>query len=223
MVALSPNDVDYFYIRRDDVVRLSSYLQDGKELFDIKANVPYKSPITGDYYLRVTPKRHVKIDKPDCLMFAEGLCLNDPTYKKPASQFRVRDTDDKRLFGVSDDQNVSLSKLVAKNIDNKYHIKQYADPEEGEAFAIVRQGLSDYEELAPYHIAFVILKDGRDCVTIEVDAGDPDRRRPIFDIYSITPRTGHASHISFHDKFKEDYSLDRIKPITIVLQYKKAK
>ena len=110
-----------------------------------------------------------------------------------------------------------MSKQYA--IKYEQHTDTQADPEEGEAYAIVRQNVENKK--APYLIAYVILKDEKDTLTIETDAAQPKNKIPIFDMYRISFLAK-----TFHERYESDYLVNKksnsieIEPKTIVLQKK---
>jgi hypothetical protein len=124
----------------------------------------------------------------DCLILAESLSADIPKYQSTKCHFREKNT--KLIFGYTDSQNIRIAKTPAA-IQNKR-----ANPDVGDAYAIVRTEI--IENNAPYHIAYVLFKDGNTNITMEADAGDPDLKFPIFDMYDNNEKT-------FHGQFSELY------------------
>lgn len=126
----------------------------------------------------------------DCLGFAEYLSRG--TYEKSPA-FRAKGdkqlkNDNDRLFGHSENQNLSISeeaRITGKKRKSEFSQGDDANPAIGEAYSIVRGEVEDGK--CPYHIAYVVANDGGDNVTCEADAGQRRRRRPIFDMYA-TPQ-----------------------------------
>jgi hypothetical protein len=201
---------EHFYIRTDLEGKLEPFAD---WLLDINKKTVYFNG--DDTYYKVTSKRAVRIEDPDCLLFAEGLCIKNPKYNDEDSQLFVKHSKGfrkTRLFGVGYKENIKLSNtFYSENIDG---VNENANPVQGDAYAIVRQGDSTKKKMTPYHIAYVILTDGDDRITIELDAGNVLQTRPIFDIYSIS---SNGRYESFHSRFKDDYSIRGIEPITVVL------
>ncbi len=150
---------------------------------DVKGFVPYKyrHPFTSE--------------DNDCLRFAEALAKGVVRYTDQACVYTVKDTH--RKFGVTDRKNMELAR--------KYRKDATADPQVGQAYAIVRTDLlkalkSSTDDLPPYHIAHVIGEDNEWRVTLEADAGNPDLDRPAFGIYSTTMPSK-----SFHETYNSMY------------------
>jgi hypothetical protein len=212
-------EVEHFYIRVGYESKLTEFRNwlldvDMEQLYGLRSSSDYPSSFTKYNYYKVTSA--VEVGNPDCLMYAEGLCVKKPRYRGKTSQMKVAHVNVEkgktRLFGLNYKTNIKLSQLSQEQYRD--HTNERADPVTGNAFAIVRQDESEDEELTPYHIAYVILEDGEDRITSEVDAGNIDQTRPIFDIYTIDD----AHHESFHSRFEEDYTIGNTAPITIVLE-----
>lgn len=144
----------------------------------------------------------------DCLKFAEAITSGVKDYDKLKCVLREKGSRFK--FGFKDETNVTIAKGLSPAKTKKTLpriLNEQANPEVGESYAIVRaRPLSSEIEEVPYHIAFVLAKDGDTNITIEADAGDSDLDKPVFDMYS--PRD------TFHDRYK-----DSIDPAsTIVLE-----
>ena len=118
----------------------------------------------------------------DCLILAESLSADIPGYQSTKCHFREKNTN--LIFGFTDAQNIRISNTPSA-IQN-----ELANPDVGEAYAIVRRKIVEGE--APYHIAYVLFKDGNTNITLEADAGDPDLKYPVFDIYDDNRKTFHA-------------------------------
>ena len=146
----------------------------------------------------------------DCLQFGETLATNKSShYKGKKSMFFVKGVG--KDFGVSDKKNIQLSYEYFSNIGDN------VDPKEGEAYALVRVKIE--EDKVPYHVAFVLFRDGDSSVTLEADAGNLSMKEPVFDIYSISGRNGKT----FFESFSEEYTTDDgngDEPIAIVLSPK---
>jgi hypothetical protein len=59
----------------------------------------------------------------------------------------------------------------------------------------------------PYHAAPVIATDGRTYVTAEADAGDLNRRNPVYDVYARGDRASYNLP-SFHGTHQDTYTSD---------------
>lgn len=137
-----------------------------------------------------TPEGHIvytprnPLSPNDCLQFSESLTKNEVGYS--GSKCILKEKYTKLAFGWSYDQNISIAASAAQNFK--------ANPEVGESYAIVRTDGKGGE--VPYHIAYVIAKDGTTNITIEADAGNPDLRYPVFDMYDTADpkKTFHARY-----------------------------
>lgn len=133
----------------------------------------------------------------DCLQFAEAMTSGIKNYAD--TKCVLREKGSRFDFGKSYASEINMSK---GNSPTKTHprfpeiLNENANPEVGESYAIVRGKTIQGE--VPYHIAFVLVKDGDTNITIEADAGNPDLKMPVFDMYS--PRD------TFHDRYKEMYA-----------------
>jgi hypothetical protein len=133
----------------------------------------------------------------DCLQFAEAMASGVKNYAD--TKCVLREKGSRFDFGKSYTSEINMSKGKSPT---KTHPRfpelrnEKANPEIGESYAIVRGKTIQGE--VPYHIAFVLAKDGDTDITIEADAGDRELERPIFDMYS--PRD------TFHDRYKEMYA-----------------
>lgn len=154
----------------------------------------------------------------DCLSFAENIARGTDVDSRRA-EFRAegdRPGGTDRLFGQSDSQNTDIAQGSAVR-------DEQADPDIGSAYAIVRSVLPAVGE-TPYHIATVVAKDDPDNVTLEADASDQGRLRPLFDMYTTLPtppRRGRRRTLSFHDTYEPSYKSKRGRttsaPSTVVL------
>ena len=131
------------------------------------------------------------LDPNDCLQFAESLTLGEIGYK--GTRCILKEKGSSLLFGYSDARNIDIALRRGEILNEK------ANPNIGESYAIVRHAV--IEGKAPYHIAYVMFKDGSTNITLEADAGDPTIQHPVFDMYSTnTPKQ------SFHARYIKDYS-----------------
>lgn len=126
----------------------------------------------------------------DCLQFVEGLVIGEPSYRGERSMLRPLGS--RIPFGQSDGRNMQVANMK-RVIQN-----EHANPNIGEAYAIVRTG-DLWDDVVPYHIAYVLAKDGNSNITIEADAGTK-LRKPVFDIYSVISDSGET----FHDRYKAE-------------------
>jgi hypothetical protein len=122
-------------------------------------------------------KKHEFIN--DCLIFAEGLSI-DGIHESESCLFVEKETGFE--FGNTDYENINIVKIP---ITNK---NQYANPKVGEAYAVVRDKIVNKKH--PYHIGYVLLKDGNYNITLEANANDKKLAMPIFDIYNTDPNSG---------------------------------
>lgn len=128
----------------------------------------------------------------DCLQFAENLAVHHPRYDPDEPIFTVGG----HLFGNSDRENMYIGR------HSSYNTQPYnADPQVGEAYALVRLRVVDGE--APYHIASVIAKDGYTNITIEADAGEVGSQVPAFDMYDTITGTSNST---FYKSYVDMYS-----------------
>lgn len=136
----------------------------------------------------------------DCLIFAESLAKGEP-HKEETCLFSVKNK--VNLFGDTDSDNILLA--------NKYAENYKANPQIGEAYAIVNTNKrkivdlkSNDEQTFPYHIAYVILKDGSYNITLEANAAVLSLKYPIFDMYSTIKKkkTFHGTYKNFLDSPK---------------------
>lgn len=144
--------------------------------------------------------------KNDCLMFAECVTTDDFTYREDDSFLKEKTTGE--TFGNSDKENIEIAKTVSKD----YYYDFYSvNPDIGESYAIISHDIKDKK--MPYHIAYVLAKDGISNITIEADSGDK-LKFPKFGIYDVkfhetlsTRRSVKTSHVmvnnTFHDTYKK--------------------
>lgn len=129
-----------------------------------------------------------KLSPNDCLQFAESLAENEPGRKEGSPcVFRERFTN--YIFGHSYAQNVRIATTPGAVLNEK------ANPEVGESYAIVHS-VNDRTKV-PYHIGYVLFKDGTSTITMEANRSDPDLEYPMFDMYDPSD--------SFHDRYKDIY------------------
>lgn len=135
----------------------------------------------------------------DCLKYAESLAADAPGRDENMCIFRERSTN--LIFGHSYKQNIRIANTPSAVLNER------ADPEPGESYAIVRAIHTD--EDVPYHIGYVLLKDGSTTVTMEANASDASLKYAMFDMYDTKdPKK------SFHRRFRSIYS----PAVTIVLK-----
>lgn len=148
----------------------------------------------------------------DCLLFAEKTSINDFSYDGKSSIFKVLNDKSSRRFGVSDKQNITITKY-AKQTTKKENpfLNILINPEINDAYAIVPDNIYRSEGMCPYHVATVIFKDGNTNITIEADAGKK-MSTPVFDMYSTTQQnmTFYAIHFKTYMQTYRDKS-DKLK------------
>ena len=144
--------------------------------------------------------------KNDCLMFAECMTTGNFTYREDDSFLKEKTTGE--TFGNSDKENIQIAKKVSKD----YYYDFYSvNPDIGESYAIISHDIKDKK--MPYHIAYVLAKDGISNITIEADSGDK-LKLPKFGIYDVkfpetlstrrSVKTSHKNIVNntFHDWYK---------------------
>ena len=144
--------------------------------------------------------------KNDCLMFAECVTTGDFTYRDDDSFLKEKTTGE--TFGNSDKENIQIAKKVSKD----YYYDFYSvNPDIGESYAIISHDIKDKK--MPYHIAYVLAKDGISNITIEADSSDK-LKLPKFCIYDVKfpetlstrrgVKTSHKNIVNntFHDWYK---------------------
>lgn len=148
--------------------------------FSGKPNYQEKSP-----YIFAHP-----LNPNDCLQFAESMASGVLGYNEEACIFKEKQSN--LEFGDSDKLNIEIAKNIA-NVRN-----ENANPNVGEAYAVVRKRVMKGK--APYHIGYVLFKDGDTNVTLEANAGDPDLEHPVFDMYSTSnpALSWHARYIDYY-------------------------
>ena len=110
-------------------------------------------------------------------------------------------------FGNTDNHNVRLAKIAEEVIPDK--VDENINVEKGDAIALIYMGSYNWkpsssgEKQVPYHVVPIIDADDTSFVTLEADAGDPDRKLPVFDIYSKQSDSGNT----FYDRYSGDYTL----------------
>lgn len=139
--------------------------------------------------------------KNDCLQFAEGLTLHDPNYRGKTCILRDKHT--QLVFGDSDRQNMKIAQLAQSDKNER------VNPNIGESYAFVLKNIKKVGE-APYHIAYVLFKDGNTNITLEANAGDKLATTPKFDMYDIRIRSGSTFHDQTKDAYKRGYNTDKI-------------
>jgi len=139
----------------------------------------------------------------DCLKFAEamkiGTSLNIPPsilnhLIKDESEPELCIKRSNTLFGESDEANLEIIKKFRRNKDE---INNHANPEPGEAYAIVRSSLKDKKK-SPFHIAFVIYRENGVNITLEAGADNESNAEraeyyPEFSLYD-TNGEGYTFH-----------------------------
>jgi hypothetical protein len=127
------------------------------------------------------------LDLNDCLQFAESLSVGKIGYS--GTKCILKEKGSSLAFGYTDSQNIAIA-TSRGNLLN-----ETANPNTGESYAIVRHAV--VEGKAPYHIAYVMFKDGSTNITLEADAGDADLTHPVFDMYSTTDvkKTFHRRYV----------------------------
>lgn len=152
----------------------------------------------------------------DCLLFAEGMSINKFPYTYEDCQFREKITH--RIFGDSDEENIDIAGEVRHFRECFERRNTSINPEIGECYVIM---LCDYipDGYIPYHVAYVIFKDGATNITIEANAGGRNKK-PLFDIYSTDPARGTTFHETYRDVFliQEKNPQRVIEPITTILE-----
>ena len=154
--------------------------------------------------------------KNDCLMFAECVTTGDFTYREDDSFLKEKTTGE--TFGNSDKENIQIAKTVSKD----YYYDFYSvNPDIGESYAIISHDIKDKK--MPYHIAYVLAKDGISNITIEADSGDK-LKLPKFGIYDVkfpetlsTRRGVKTSHVMINNTFHDSYKKYFKKSTTLVL------
>ena len=142
----------------------------------------------------------------DCLHFSEFLTMThalEPnqficpfpyTYETSVLKAKVPHIIilDKHIFGISDEENIKISKLKTLQKDNN------AIPEPGESYAIVRKELKDANM---YHIAFCLYSHNGVNITLEANADNGRLYLPTFNLYDRNP----DNQITFHKTYSSVY------------------
>jgi hypothetical protein len=154
----------------------------------------------------------LNINENDCLKFGECLTLLNNTTDLNRFNQMIQAPEGPAVlqakslknqqFGISDKKNISIiNKLSDDEINN------YAIPKEGDSYAIVMNKLK--EDVAPYHIAYVIYTHQNVNITLEASADSGSLFYPEFGFYDINPNGN-----TFHKKYSKYYT----EGITCVLQ-----
>ena len=141
------------------------------------------APKTLDYskYKKVKPFPQEKFEPED------GSPEYDPTYAG--------------LIGNSDPHNVRLSMIMKKHYSKMINQSLSADVDDAVMITYTKWHTKKSSGQVPYHVAPVIGRDDNYILTLEADAGDETRTRPVFDIYSLD----HKSKQTFWDVHNESY------------------
>lgn len=191
---------------------------DEKGINDMPGKIFIKKSIPVNYsYLEVCDDNSIKTPsgylcykyvsksfKNDCLQFAEGLTIDNPSYK--GKECILRESNTKMLFGDSDNGNM----LIAHLVDAKYNKKnERVNPKIGESYAFVLKNIQKVGE-APYHIAHVLFKDGTTNITLEANAGDTKAKTPNFDMYDTCINSGATFHDQTKYVYAQSYEINKI-------------
>ena len=163
-----------------------------------------------EYILSGSFQEDTCILKPDGLKYNDSKTFKEETFKieksSPTFQKEL-----KGYFGNSDPHNVRLAMLAKQQLSTT--INQSLKAEGGQAIAIVF--MDWYKKVrkgqTPYHVVPVIARDGDMILTLEADAGDVRRTRPVFDLYSLDPKSG----TTFWDAHKDNYGGDSAVAFTL--------
>jgi len=137
----------------------------------------------------------------DCLDFAESLANNKAGASSDECTFIEPITN--KLFGDNDNSNANIVRKLKEY--NMRSIDSYANPDVGEAYAFVLD--HDFNngfplpDIVPFHIAYVVFKDGNTNITLEANSG-AKLKNPMFDMYDT--RKGSAN--TFHKITKDIYT-----------------
>jgi len=223
-------------------------------LIEIKHNdIP---PPDGNYRAYTFFKRFGSRAENDCLLFAEGMSIHKFPYLNEECQFREKIT--RKDFGYSDEQNIEIAKEIeilrrlkrsencseisisqisehSENICEMRNFREYyggddnnVNPSVGECYVIM---LCDDipDGYIPYHVSYVLFKDGNTNITIEANAGGRNKK-PLFDIYqgiecpisAQSPETDDVKICTFHETYKDIFVIKKagrkIQPITTILE-----
>ena len=145
----------------------------------------------------------ISMNENDCLKFSECMTVVNQKNDKilfdkiiqapetaPFLQFK-KDDDKERKFGEKDELNVNYLEDISEKDNN-------AAPMSGESYAIVRKKF--VEDVADYHIAFVLCRHGNINITLEASADQANEYYPRFGFYDINPdgKTFHKSYSTFY-------------------------
>ncbi len=152
------------------------------------------------------------LNESDCLNFSEFLtCENKISdsildiqllpYHYNTSALKFKHVNGRNQFGVSDKQNVRITNIIDNAVTN-----DNANPEMGESYAIVKNELPE-ENQTPYHIAYVVYKNGSINITFEATANDNlseivKTYKPTFSFYSTEPKNRHTFHKFYERRYK---------------------
>jgi len=130
----------------------------------------------------------------DCLRMAEELTCGIKDYIDEEPILQEKTTG--KIFGNSHEENIKIAKKVKKIYTN-----ELANPEVGETYAIVRTREYEVGE-NPYHIAYVLFKDGTTNITLEANASGT-LEYPVFDMYGTEE---DDKLFTFHEREIATYS-----------------
>jgi len=207
--AVDTNDDECIYILKSEVenqLKTNTFIK--KHLKGVNRG---KHPKLKDYKKYTTNINLEKLGN-DCLMLTEALIKqNLSKLDTTKAQLRAQDDNTTRLFGHSDQTNVSIAtKIIAKR-NTKYFTSLSPDINQG--YSIIKREVSDEDEDCPYHAAAVIFKDGKSTVTLEADAGEK-LDKPIFNIYSPIEGKGLKS---FYNTYKDYFTYKGKIPASSIL------
>lgn len=139
---------------------------------------------------------------------AEGICIREQNYSGNKSQFKIKNID--KIFGKTDSENIMYLQTYLQIHPIYLNEKENPEPDEDNANVIVIQQIDERD--APFHVAYVLLKDGLTTLTIETDASRPNVKTSSFDIYTTNDRikSFHSRHMNIH------LSSNGIRPITVI-------
>ena len=160
---------------KDNVIIENKWITLDTTLPNVKGMVAYK------------PKYTLELN--DCLQLAESFASGIPHYSGRKCVFR--DKISGKVFGFSDKNN----QLIA----SAHPLNTQANPNVGDAYAMVRIGSLE-DDTPPYHIAYVMFKDGTTNITLEADSGNEELQDAIFDMYDTTKKGK-----TFHDRYIDIY------------------
>lgn len=220
--AVNLEEEDVLFIRTDAVLSgepLHPFLIEIENINDF-----LMPPSREEYRAYTFFKRFRSRAENDCLLFAEGMTINKFPYMDETCQFREKITGTE--FGDSDEKNIEIAGEVRAFRECHGNIKNAnisVNPEIGECYVIM---VCEYipNGYIPYHVAYVLFKDGTTNITIEANAGG-NNKKPIFDIYSVGAGAGAGtSRPTFHETYKNIFVINaasprhKIEPITCILE-----